>query len=300
MAGFHHLEWVAQDDDGNNPIALIIARTLRSRCPRRPYCDCRWMRRIDPVFTHASWPVHGERRTACCPRYIRAVILARCATGPDKPPIQHRPPLVAAPRPPSPPGIATLALDWPCRGGGRSMARWLRTVSSAYQNRAGRCFPSGVVPTAGQRARQRGTHRSLRPAAAPISLRNQSVVERTPLALHGRTTAKAQGRAHRLVGSGWWYGGVDLFGRVSSASSWVSASGRRSSRLAPSARYRTVQVRVGCSSLAVPEYRRLCSVALLATASRWLAPVAHGEESVPAKRPRVARCVCRPELAVAT
>lgn len=197
------LEWVAQDDLGNESNDILDRKRRTLVLPRVAALRLHWTVGSDPVFTRASWHVI-ERRTGVLPSVY--------ARDPG-PPVGPASIDATVQLPASPSGIASAALDWPLPIGSDGGAT-LEGEVIAYQ--VGRRFlgapassiaPATVPATAGDVPRP----------LAPLYLSQQSIAGAPPRKLH---VDYNDGRGLGPGWWGWWVRGVDLFGRVSAASSW--------------------------------------------------------------------------------
>ena len=114
--------------------------------------------------------------------------------------------------PASPSGIASAALDWPLNVGSDGSA--LEGEVLAYQ--VGRRFLGAPTSSTSPATGPATAVDVLRPFA-PLYLSQQSISDPPPRTLHADYN---EGRGLGPGWWGWWVRGVDMFGRVSAASSW--------------------------------------------------------------------------------
>jgi hypothetical protein len=196
------LEWSAEDDNVHEYSGMVDRKQRTVSIARVVTLRLAWAPGSTPVFTRATWYVL-DRRVGVLPS-VHARELG--------PPVGPASLDATVQLPRSPSGIASAALDWPLAVG--SDGSTVEGGVIAYQ--VGRRL---LGPPEGATAPATGPASSadvLRPLA-PIYLSPQAVTSSPPRILH---VDYNDGRGLPAGWWGWWVRGVDLFGRVSAASSW--------------------------------------------------------------------------------
>lgn len=200
--GASTLEWNVQDELGNESNGVLDRRHRTLALPRIATLRLRWTTGSDPVFTRAAW-YEPERRTGILPS-----VYARDPGAPVGPQTIE----ATLQLPSSPSAIASAILDWPLAFGSGSTT--LEGDVIAYQVGHQHLGPPsvGAAPASGP-----ATAKDIPRLYAPLYLSQQSVADRPPRKLY---IDDNDGKGLDPGWWGWWVRGVDLFGRVSAASSW--------------------------------------------------------------------------------
>jgi len=200
--GIYPLEWVAEDENGHKFTGRLDRKQRTIDLPRVDTLRLEWQVGTDPVFLSASWYV-ADRRTGVLPS-----VYTRDPGAPVGPASID----ATVELPASPSGLARAALDWPLPVGGDGAT--LEGDVVAYQV-GHRLLGASTLPNAPATGPAAAAD-VLRPFS-PIYLSMQSIADAPPRRLH---LDYNDGRGLGPGWWGWWVRGVDLFGRVSAASSW--------------------------------------------------------------------------------
>lgn len=196
------LEWVAEDDNGHKFQGALDRKQRTVSHSRVATLRLAWPAGSDPMFSRASW-YEAKRRTGILPS-----VYARDPGAPTGPASID----ATLQLPESPSGIASAALDWPLPVGGDGAT--LEGDVIAYQ--VGRRFLGASASSTAPATGPATAADVLRPFA-PLYLSQQAIADPPPRRLH---VDYNEGRDLDPGWWGWWVRGVDLFGRVSAASSW--------------------------------------------------------------------------------
>jgi hypothetical protein len=200
--GTSALEWVAEDDNGHRFQGVLDRKQRTIALTRVATLRLVWQSGRDPIFTRASW-YEADRRVGILPSVY--AIDPGAPGGPQT--IEATVQL-----PDSPSGIASAALDWPLPVG--SDGATLEGDAVAYQ--VGRRF-LGTPALASAPATGPATAADVARPFSPLYLSQQSIADQPPRKLN---VDYNDGKGLGPGWWGWWVRGVDLFGRVSAASSW--------------------------------------------------------------------------------
>jgi hypothetical protein len=203
--GTSTLEWSAQDEFGNESTGVVDRKHRTLTLPRVATLRLRWTTGSDPVFMRASW-FKADRRTGILPS-----VYARDPGAPAGPASID----ATVELPASPSGLARAVLDWPLPVGDDSATLEGDVVAYQVGHRLLGASTLLNAPATGPAA----AADVLRPFS-PIYLSMQSIADTPPRRLH---LDYNDGRGLGPGWWGWWVRGVDLFGRVSPASSWDTA-----------------------------------------------------------------------------
>ena len=196
------LEWVAVDANGHKFNGILDRRERAISLVRVATLQLTWQAGSDPTFRLASW-YEAELRTGVLPS-----VYARDPGAPAGPvSIDATPQL-----PESPSIIASAALDWPLPLGSDGAAREGDVI--AYQV-GHRFLGAPAAPSAPATGPAAAT--DIPRPLAPLYLSQQAIAASPPRKLH---VDYNEGKGLDPGWWGWWVRGVDLFGRVSAASSW--------------------------------------------------------------------------------
>ena len=203
--GSYPLEWVGEDENGHKFVGRLDRKKRAITLPRVDTLRLEWQAGTDTVFLTASW-YEADRRTGVLPS-----VYARDPGAPVGPAsIDASVELPAAPS-----GLARAALDWPLPVGGDGAT--LEGEVVAYQV-GHRLLGAPTLPNAPVTGPASAAD-VLRPLS-PIYLSMQSISDPPPRRLY---LDYNDGCGLGPGWWGWWVRGVDLFGRVSAASSWDTA-----------------------------------------------------------------------------
>ena len=200
--GASALEWVAEDDNGHKFQGVLDRKQRTIALTRVATLRLGWQPGSDPIFTRASW-YEADRRVGILPSVY--AIDPGAPAGPQS--IDATVQL-----PDSPSGIASAALDWPLPLGSDGAS--LEGDVIAYQ--VGRRF-LGAPAASNAPATGPATAADVARPFSPLYLSQESIADTPPRKLH---VDYNEGRGLGPGWWGWWVRGVDLFGRVSAASSW--------------------------------------------------------------------------------
>jgi hypothetical protein len=200
--GSLELEWIAEDENGHKFQGALNRKLRTITLTRVATLRLAWQTGTDPVFTRASW-YEADRRTGVLPSVYARDPGAPVGPGSIDATLQL---------PDSPSGLASAALDWPLPVG--SDGATLEGEVIAYQ--VGHRL-LGAAALLNAPATGPATAADVVRPFSPIYLSLPSIADTPPRKLH------IDYNEERGLGPGWWgwwVRGVDLFGRVSAASSW--------------------------------------------------------------------------------
>jgi len=248
--GTSELEWVAKDDNGEKFHGVLNRKQRTVSLSSVATVRLAWPAGKDPTFSRASW-YEAERRTGILPS-----VYAR-DPGPPSGPASIDATLGL---PESSSGIASAALDWPLPMGDGGATLEGDVIAYQVGRRYFGATTSSTAPATGL-----ATATDLLRPFAPLYLAQQSISDPPPRTLH---VDYNDGRGLDPGWWGWWVRGVDMFGRVSSESSW--GVGRIEDVAPPPS---PVLVQAEWVQRSLPEMT-IAVVGRSVEASRWLAATA--------------------------